>query len=207
MVNLANYECDSQISLWDYLKSEKPKVEPDDSVCEGCKWRRYKNRRLEVDEYGQTWVYCCPGTACANWRHGTPLNLSDKVDIPGEAEERIYCYNRNFLPELENLVPILETAFDCKFKKREFQGKPEYYFKYKKSEFCIDDSTYITGDEKQGKRFVGFSWNASKEGFCSPCDNLHEIIKAFERSFERAERVAKEEKERKLKAESEEEYD
>lgn len=196
-------QIEGQITLWDFLKSQKPKAEPNDSVCEGCKWRKYKNRYLEVDDYGQTWVYCCPGTACANWRNGTPLNLSDKVEIPGKAEEKIYCYNRDFLPELKNLVPILETAFDCTFKEREFEGKPEYYFKYKNSEFCIDDSTYNTGDERQNVRFVGFSWNTSKEGYGIPCDNLHEIIKAFEYGFERAKKVAKEEKERKLKAESE----
>lgn len=197
-----NYRCDGQISLWDYLKSEKLKVEPNDSVCEGCKWRTYKSRYLEVDEYGQTWVYCCPGTACANWRHGTPMNLSIDGQISGELEEKIYCYNRDFLPEIEYLIPILEAEFDCKFQKSIFEGEAEYTTKYKKSEIRITESTYFGSN----KRFIGVDFSApNKSGFGCPEDNLNEIMFSMEIAFKRADEIAEQRKNK--KKESEEEYD
>ena len=44
--------------------------------CEGCEWERDKHAVIKRDERtGYRWKYCCPGTACANWKRGTPMNI------------------------------------------------------------------------------------------------------------------------------------
>ena len=44
--------------------------------CEGCEWERDPHAFVEVDERTEyRWKYCCPGTACANWNKGTPMNI------------------------------------------------------------------------------------------------------------------------------------
>ncbi len=208
MKNFDNYYCDGQISLWDLFTESKEKlreVEPNDFVCEGCKWRKHKARELEVDEHGQTWVYKCPGTACANWRHGTPLNLSMPRDEIEDHEEHIYCYNRDFLPELKYLIPMVEAEFDCKFTEyTDFMGRTAYKLRYKKSEIEIHDSEYAY-DPKDGVRFVSVSWEAPLEGSSRPCDNLHEVLKAVESSFNKADYVAEQRKKCKEKAYAEDE--
>lgn len=193
--NFDNYVCDGQLTLWDLFTERKEKVcerKADDSVCEGCKWRRNKARELEVDEHGQTWVYKCPGTACANWRHGTPLNLSMPRDEIEDHEEHIYCYNRDFLPELKNLIPMIESEFDIRFTEyTDFRGRTAYKYKYRKTEFEIHDSEYNTGGEKQGKRFVSTSWSYTMGGFSMPCDNLKEVMGIMEPGFKHADEIAK----------------
>lgn len=190
-------QIEGQISLWDFLKSEKPKIEPNDSVCEGCKWRSYKARELEVDEHGQTWVYKCPGTACANWRHGTPLNLSHKE--PELQEDNIYCYNRDFLPELKYLIPMIEAEYDTEFKfidSEYCEGIPNYYTaKIGKMEVNIYDDHYLPG-VFDGKRFVSVDcYYGSTCVSSSSCDNLHKAIKVIDHGFERIAKERRKDKE------------
>lgn len=173
-----------------------PKAEPDDSICEGCKWREHKDRELNVDEYGQTWVYRCPGTACMNWKTGTPLNLTaQKPDhqevIWYEPEEVIYCFNRDFLPPLEKVVEIMTDWFGIKFKKTEFEYKGEvtntvYQYKRGKSVIELDEGIY-SGGAYEGRRFIGVSWNAPKEGTAGGSLNLWEVERALQRALQRAE--------------------
>ena len=45
--------------------------------CNGCEYEKAPQAWTEVNERtGYIWKYCCPGTACANWRAGTPTNIS-----------------------------------------------------------------------------------------------------------------------------------
>lgn len=135
-----DYVCDGQMNLWEYMQSiereerasEVPTAEPDDSVCEGCKWRETEGRTLEVNERGHTWVYKCPGTACANWKHGTPLNLTiEKPDhkeiVWYEEEDKPYCFNRNWLPPFEMVIETMSEWFGIEFKKVDYEYKGEIY--------------------------------------------------------------------------------
>lgn len=192
-----DYVCDGQMNLWDYMsltepKPEKPKCDPDDSVCEGCKWREHKSRELEVDEHGQTWVYKCPGTACANWKFGTPLNLTaqkpEKEDIRWyEPEEVIYCFNRDYLPSLEVAVQIVEEKTGLKFQEQkcswdETIGKI-YVKKVKKRLYEMYEDHY-SKPTNDGSRFISVSWDEPTAGSGRPCDNLDEILRFFERALE-----------------------
>lgn len=194
-----NYVCDGQINLWDYLgqmesKPEKPKIEPNDSICEGCKWREWKTRRLEVDKYGDTWVYCCPGTACANWTHGTPLSLSYEaktMEMPEydfqERTEFPDCYNNDFLLHFEACVKLVEDEFGIKFESYHAEWNlPDNptvyrYFFDKETEFEISEGTY----HGTGKKHISIGLHSKTEGFVTACDNLEEIRRASERAFER----------------------
>jgi len=168
---------EGQITIWDYMKSLEPVQKPDDSVCEGCKWRGYAGRRLEVERLGHTWVYCCPGTACANHMTGTPLNLSVHDKKP-------YCYNRDFLPPLENLLPLLEGYYDIKFKQKVWNdGDVTWYYTRRKVTVSLDEDTYFEGCGTGG-RFIGVSYtNSIGEGHSSPCDNLYEVLKLMDKAI------------------------
>jgi len=169
---------DGQITIWDYLKSLEPVQNPDDSICEGCKWRGCATRRLEVENLGHTWVYACPGTACANYTHGTPLNLS-------VLRRRPYCYNRDFLPPMENLLLLLEKQYEIRFKEKVWpDGDIQWNYTYRRTTLSLMESTYMFGDER---RFISVDWSDSKGGFGSPCDNLYEVFKAVDKAFLRME--------------------
>jgi len=168
---------EGQITIWNYMKSLEPVQKPDDSVCEGCKWRGYAGRRLEVERLGHTWVYCCPGTACANHMTGTPLNLSVHDKKP-------YCYNRDFLPPLENLLPLLEGYYDIKFKQKVWpDGDIQWNYTHRKSTLSLSETTYMDTD----KRFIAVDWANAHEGFGSPCDNLWEILRQIDKALLRME--------------------
>lgn len=105
--------------------------------------------------------------------------------------------NQDDLPELESVAMQIEARFNVKFKKREYYGSTEYYFKYKQTEFYIADDFYVTEDDRQGKRFVAVDWNAKKMGYGGPCDNMTEVITAFKDCFARADKLAEEKKKEK----------
>ena len=47
--------------------------------CDGCEYER--EGTLEIDSRtGDRWRYGCPGTACANWPYGTPMNIDIGCD-------------------------------------------------------------------------------------------------------------------------------
>lgn len=171
---------EGQITIWEYMKSLEPVQKPDDHICEGCKWRGCADRKLEVDKNGYTWVTFCPGTACANWMDGTPLNLSCQDTKGGHA----YCYNRDFLPDLEHLLPLLETYYDIKFKQKVWpDGDIQWNYTYRKSTLSLSETTYMDTD----KRFIAVDWANSKEGFGAPCDNLWEVLRQIDKAFMRME--------------------
>lgn len=194
----SDYQCEGQMNIWEYMyqveskPKPEPKQEPDDSVCEGCKWREHDKRWLEVDEYGQTWVHACPGTACANWTSGTPLNITTEKPSKEETvwylpEPKPYCFNRDFLPDLEWIVNWLMEWTGLKFTYFEDKFKGEVYakgyrHKFKGSDVEIDEGTYAGSH----KRFVGVSWEGKLQGTSAPCDNLDEILRAVERAIERS---------------------
>ena len=189
-----------QISIFDFLSAEAPTEEPekelDDSICENCKWRKWKHRRLEVNENNHLWVYCCPGTACANWKHGTPLNLTcatmEDTDVEymyeTKTEEKPYCFNRDFLPGIDLILKFLTDDFGLKFEKIDDPklGWIYYRHKFKKSVLEIDESHYR--DDKHN-RFIGVSWEASREGMARPCDNLEEVYRAVETAIDRSKKI------------------
>lgn len=190
-----DYQCEGQLNIWDYLSAPKPqKPEADDSICEGCKWREHKKRWLEVDEFGQTWVHGCPGTACANWIGGTILNLtaelpSKKEVVWYEPEPKIYCFNRDFLLPLDRIVEKVSEWTGLKFTSYEADWKPEdrnhtvYKHIFKdKSYLEIDESRY-TGT---GQTFIGVTWEAKLEGRSRPCDNFDEVLTAVNAAIERS---------------------
>jgi hypothetical protein len=89
-----------------WWKEIKPLHNYDESVCEGCKWRYYPGKFLEVNEYGDTWAYRCPGTACANWPNGTPMNIShinEDNEYLDTKESHCYCWNREWWPGKYNI--------------------------------------------------------------------------------------------------------
>lgn len=193
-----NYECEGQLNIWDYLSSAsaepQPKAEPDDSICEGCKWREHKDRELNVDEYGQTWVSKCPGTACMNWTEGTPLNLtceSEDMTMPEyEFQDRTefpYCYNRDFLPSLEQVIKIIEDHFNIKFTENPCDWDDEianvYSKKIKKGVFEVYESHYAKSVHN-GDRHISVSFDEPMSGRARPCDNLYEVMNFFEKVFE-----------------------
>ena len=46
------------------------------TTCSGCKWEHSSGRFHRKDsKTGYIWTYSCPGTACANWKTGTPTNM------------------------------------------------------------------------------------------------------------------------------------
>ena len=219
-----DYVCDGQLNIWDFMTENysakiepKPKLcegEPDDSICEGCKWRETEGRELEVDEHGQTWVYKCPGTACANWKHGTPLNLTaEKPDhkeiVWYEPEDKPYCFNRNFLPSLEETVRIMEDWFGIKFEKTNYEYKDEIYntvYVYKcygKSTIELDENVYSGGDYA-GERFIGVDWNAPMEGTAGGCLSLYEVEHRLRKAISRAVKYKEEHKHKKRGEEDEE---
>ena len=185
---------EGQMTIWDFLEKEEPKrndVQPDDSICEGCKWRETEGRWLEVNDLGHTWVYCCPGTACANWKQGTPLNLTCQDEI-GEymqdGSEGIYCYNRDFLPSLEQCAEYVKDNFGFHFTTYQFEwddkeiNRTIYKCVFKKGSVLeLTESTY----SGTNKRYIGVSWEGRKAGFGAPCDNLHEVSKFVEKAWER----------------------
>lgn len=185
---------EGQMTIWDFLEKEEPKhndVQPDDSICEGCKWRNHEGRNLEVEEHGYTWVYCCPGTACMNYPHGTPLNLSCQSDFSEyglESEEKIYCFNRDFLPSLEQCAEYVKKKFGFHFTTYQFEwddkeiNRTIYKCVFKKGSVLeLTESTYSGTD----KRYIGVSWEGRKAGFGAPCDNLREVERFVEQAWER----------------------
>lgn len=185
---------EGQMTIWDFLEKEEPKrndVQPDDSICEGCKWRETKGRWLEVNDLGHTWVHCCPGTACANWKQGTPLNLTCQDEIAEymqDGSEGIYCYNRDFLPSLEQCVEYVKDNFGFHFTTYQFEwddkeiNRTIYKCVFKKGSVLeLTESTY----SGTNKRYIGVSWEGRKAGFGAPCDNLHEVSRFVEQAWER----------------------
>lgn len=214
-----DYVCDGQLNILDYMTEEckslktDPKpcdAEPDDAICEGCKWRETEERELRVDEHGQTWVYKCPGTACANWKHGTPLNLTiEKPDhkevVWYEPEDKPYCFNKNWLPSLEMVIETMSDWFGIEFKKVDYEYKGEIYnsvYQYKcygGSKIELDEGVYTGGDYK-GERFIGVDWEApnGKEGTAGGCLSLYEVEHSLRKAISRAAKY-KEEHKRKSK--------
>ena len=201
-----DYVCDGQMNLWEYMQSIEREerasevliAEPDDSICEGCKWRETEGRELEVDNRGQTWVYKCPGTACANWKHGTPLNLTalvpdQEVIVWYEPEDKPYCFNENWLPPFEMVIETMSEWFGIEFKKVDYEYKGEIYnsvYQYKcygGSKIELDEGVYTGGDYK-GERFIGVDWEApnGKEGTASGCLSLWEVEHQIQRAINRA---------------------
>lgn len=191
-----DYFCDGQLNIWDIMSQmEEEKPECDDSICEGCKWRDYEHRELELDERGQTWVYKCPGTACANWKFGTPLNLSaeaqtiTKPEFDFEECDHPYCYDRDFLPPLDWIIDFIRRNYNIPIKEVEcdwMDSIGKYYeHKFKAGTLEVYDDQYA--DSK--KRFVSIGYQAQLEGFGSPCDNLVRVCRAIEKAIERDERI------------------
>lgn len=201
-----DYVCDGQMNLWEYMQSiereerasEVPTAELDDSICEGCKWREVEGRELEVDKQGQTWVYKCPGTACANWKHGTPLNLTalvpdQEVIVWYEPEDKPYCFNKNWLPPFEMVIETMSEWFGIEFKKVNYEYKGEIYntvYQYKcygGSKIELDEDVYIGGNY-EGERFIGVDWEApnGKEGTACGCLSLWEVERCIQRAINRA---------------------
>lgn len=191
-----------QMSVWDYMKArEIPEItparymKPDDAICEGCKWRETEGRELEVDlKTGYTWVHKCPGTACANWRNGTPLNLTDekpdhKEVVWYEEEDKPYCFNRDWLPPMDFIIPRLEEEFGIQFLYSEPEwndGRPCYSFKFRGGAVMeITEDAYSGGADK-GKRFVGVNFETKNEGFGAPCDNYWRVTRAVREAFKRS---------------------
>lgn len=192
-----DYECEGQMNIWDFLevkeKVQEVEAQPDDSICEGCKWRNHEGRKLEVEEHDFTWVYCCPGTACMNWPHGTPLNLSschdDFREYGMDPEDELYCFNRDFLPPLETVAKYITDSFGFHFTTYEFKhwdnsatNKTVYKCVFKKGSILeLTESTYVDSD----KRFIGVDWQGRKTGISSPCDNLYEVEKKVEQAWQK----------------------
>ena len=174
--------------------SEEPKhQDPDDSICEGCKWREHKNRWLEVDEYGQTWVHGCPGTACANWTGGTALNLTAEKPSKEEVvwylpEPKIYCFNRDFLLPLDKTIEKISEWTGLKFTSyvadwlSDDKNQTVYKHIFKdKSYLEIHEDTYMGTD----KTFISVGWDNKTEGTGTPCDNFDEVLRAVNKAVER----------------------
>ena len=174
--------------------SEEPKhQDPDDSICEGCKWREHKNRWLEVDEYGQTWVHGCPGTACTNWMGGTVLNLTAELPSKNEVvwyqpEPKIYCFNRDFLLPLDRTMEKVIEYTGLKFSTFQAdwmageRNRTVYKHIFKdKSYLEIFESQYMGTD----KTFISVSHEAKLEGRSFPCDNFDEVLRAVNSAVER----------------------
>lgn len=247
----ANYECEGQLNIWDYLGqlepkqekvcdhsghtcnkeelykvavmdgmacpkkvccryckipfcgarcngSEEPQIKPDDSICEGCKWRDSEGRELKVDWHGQTWVYKCAGTACANWKHGTPLNLTfeaESIAMPEydfqERSEFPECYNRDFLPELPYIIGYLKETHGLEFDlvKCDWDESLGMIYQKKLSRGTLElyDSKY----QGTNQRFVSIDYQSAKEGFAAPCDNLDRIFKSIDKAFIKDEEIRK----------------
>lgn len=221
-----DYVCDGQLNIWNFVtenystkQEPKPKLcngEPDDSICEGCKWREIEERELEVDEHGQTWVYKCPGTACANWKHGTPLNLTaEKPDhqevVWYEPEDKPYCFNKNWLPSFEMVIETMSDWFGIEFKKVDYEYKGEIYntvYQYKcygGSKIELDEGVYTGGDYK-GERFIGVDWESpnGKAGTAGGCLSLYEVEHNLRKAINRAVKYKEEHKHKKKGEEDEE---
>lgn len=213
----SNYVCDGQLNIWDYLgtieevcESEENLQESevnlsvheiDDSICEGCKWREWESRKLEVNEHGHTWVYGCPGTACANWKHGTPLNLTcEKPDhkevVWYEEEDKPHCYNRDFLPDLPLIIEWVEESFKLGLTatKCDWDDSIEIIYKKMLSRGLLE----IYDDKYSGtnKRFVSLDYQSSREGFGRPCDNIEDIFRGIKQALERDEKIKHQKKEK-----------
>lgn len=199
-----DYECEGQLSIWDLMTETKPEIrpakymKPDDSICEGCKWREVEGRELEVDvETCHTWVYKCPGTACMNWKHGTPINIScekpdHKAVVWYDEEDKPYCFDRNFLPSLEQVVDIIQDEYGIKFEKGicdwDDTGRTVYSYKLKKCELEVSELNYMF---EPFARFIDISCQAQKEGFGSPCDSLYHVYRSMNKAFKMDERLRK----------------
>lgn len=221
-----DYVCDGQLNIWDFVtenystkQEPKPKLckgEPDDSICEGCKWRETEERELGIDEHGQTWVYKCPGTACANWKHGTPLNLTaEKPDhqevVWYEPEDKPYCFNKNWLPSFEMVIETMSDWFGIEFKKVDYEYKGEIYntvYQYKcygGSKIELDEGVYTGGDYK-GERFIGVDWESpnGKAGTACGCLSLWEVEHHIQSAINRAIEYKEKQKHKKRGEENEE---
>lgn len=201
-MNLKDYACDGQMNIWEYIyqveSKPKPKQEPDDSICEGCKWRKYPARELEIDEHGQTWVYKCPGTACANWKYGTPLNLS--VEKPSkevvkwyEPEKVIHCFNHDYLPTLEQAVEEISKKYGLEFTSYEADwNKPDnptvYKHVFKKHSYLEISEGVFAGTDT---RYIAVDWEGYHEGTSCPCESLVRIIRAVDNAIYRNEHIKK----------------
>ena len=211
-----NYICDGQLNIWDYLATTKEESEEiceskklcehevNDAICEGCKWRNWESRYLEVDEDGSTWVYCCPGTACANWKNGTPRNLafmSEYMSLPEyDFEERTEfpdCYNKDFLPPLPLIIEWINDIYELGIveDKCDWDESIEHYYTKKLSRgvLALYDDHYSTGERQ---RFVSVDYNASKSGFGSPCDNLARVFRAIDTALKMDEKEKHQKKEK-----------
>lgn len=93
------------------------------------------------------------------------------------------------LPELEKIIPIVESKFGVKFKVKEVDylkcTNKIYYFIDGKLTVELNDSQYNTGDAKQGKRFVSVDCHIPTSGVGTPCDSLNEIVRTINYGYKR----------------------
>lgn len=87
------------------------------------------------------------------------------------------------LPAINEVIKRISEKYGYNFKYNESFNEWQHSYK-KKVVLSVDESTYLTEDQK-GQRFIGMSFNAGKEGWASPCDNMKEIYSFIERTERR----------------------
>ena len=224
----SKYQCDGQMSIFDFMPKEEPEqlpgfrggkvppetksfVEkfvsdaykqlrtPDCTHCDGCEYRNAGE--YDVDEYGWTWKWHCPGTASANWPHGTPMNVSAPlVERDGHYYEdnvvdgipHIFCWKKagakrylNTYQVKEALEDVLgqQLIYDTKFEM--FSAKVgDYVFSFE-----IDAAEYENQNTKEGDDIISVSVCSNHDSYGKPCDSIEEAVKVFEFYAKKAKKI------------------
>lgn len=161
------------------------------TTCSGCKWEHSSGRfQKKAERTGYIWTYDCPGTACANWKNGTPTNMhwgcsKYQKREPRAVQMTIWDFMKEdcleTLPE-EDMVRQIGSALRVDFKKDGFFG--DYRARVGKSILSVEYDRFsddgVECDFKKGDRFIGCDFIDGNNGASAPCLSVQEAIEWFE---------------------------
>ena len=207
----ANYQCEGQLNLWDYLKEEEPK-EPDDLEFTPCwdpsdlnnefppldpdlasgKRKPYeydfcRGKGMLVDFY--------PGDGSV--RIGTITDYDDYytfIDVDGEefvGTTHNVAYHEGQLPSMEECLEEIKNAhliYCFEPVLNDIHTGYEYNYRWSHSKMNIHESHYSEGIFG-GRRYISVSWDCSTGGFSTPCDTLAQVLRRVGEAIDAAEKL------------------
>lgn len=223
---MKRYECDGQMSLFDLIPKDEPEQiprgeavppetksfmdklvndaytqlrTPDCTHCDGCEYRNAGE--YDVDEYGYTWKWHCPGTASANWPHGTPMNVSAPIverdghyyeDNVVDGIPHIFCWKKAGAKRYLNTYQVKEALEDVLGQQLIYNTKFEM-FSAKVGDYMfsfeIDAAEYENQNTKEGDDIISVSVCSNHDSYGKPCDSIEEAVKVFEFYAKKAKKI------------------